>query len=224
MVASFSTFVVWALRSGPLPRALPPTRAVPPPLLPETSIFALPVRATSLPVTTTLPPFCPPVAAMRPEERTLPSVSMRTLPPSATADEASTVPVLTISTPEPAPLKTILPPFSSADAAETSPLFTTEPTIPSSCAAVSTTTPPSALMEPLFSTPASGVPSTACRVSTSFSSTVKVIRSSPCISSFQVLSPEARATFASLPAITPSLRTVGATRAAKPFSLTLIVP
>ncbi|MNL26555.1 hypothetical protein D3C87_1480840 [compost metagenome] len=90
--------------------------------------------------------------------------------------------------------------------------------------AVIRTVPPSARITPLFVTKAdTGLPLASLGSSPTVDVASKLSSPSPWKSTVTVLAP-ARATRPSLASITPELRTDGATSAARPLSLMLIVP
>ncbi len=102
IVAPAEIVVVDAFCSGPAPWKLPPTSAVPPPALPETSMLAPAARVTWSPSTLTVPPVSPaplPEASSVPETVTAPvsPPSSTISPPTDFAEVASTIPELLIT-------------------------------------------------------------------------------------------------------------------------------
>ncbi|MNI56225.1 hypothetical protein D3C73_1112160 [compost metagenome] len=162
---------------------------------------ALRVTSTCSPVTTTLPPCWP-----------------------APTPVASTVPAI-LTVPASPPDSTILPFCMPTDWALMMPsVLTTLSITPLTARAVSSTVPPSARITPLLVTRAdTGLPLASLGSSLTVEVASKLSSPSPWKSTVTVLAP-ARATRPSLAWITPELRTDGATSAARPLSLMLIVP
>ena len=190
--------------ADPVPRArasVVPTATVPPPAWPfAVTRAAGAMLVVSLPATTTLPPVVP---GARPSAATRPSIT--TEPP---------VPVISIC-PARAPtvLARTLPPACTS-------VFTT----PSAARAVNCTVPPSAAMVPVLVTSAVTVlpsaPTGACVTCLVMSMDTSP---SPYMSSVCVVAP-ARTTWPKRAVMVPELATDGATSAANPASLTVIVP
>ena len=205
--------------SGLPPPQSPPIITLPPPAWPEASMVA-PLTSMCSPLTTIVPPLVPsflPAAESLPETFTfcggsaLAVLTWPRLPPLCVAVAA---------------LSTIMPFLVPTEFASITPeVLITESTTTRAAAAVSSTRPPFAFSLPSLETRALSV----CPVATSFtwpaiwSPTPSWISRSPYMSSVNML-PDASATVPSVAVMVPVLRTPGATSAAKPPLVAVIVP
>ncbi len=190
--------------AAPVPRArmrVVPSAIVPPPAMPEALICAPPATdVVWLAMTTTSPPVLPgalPSAARRPSTTTEPPVPVISIRPVRS----------------PTLLAWICPPARTRFC-----------TTPSAAFAVSCTTPPSAMIVPVLVTSAvTGLPSGPRGACFTWPVTSIDTRPSPYISSVCICAP-ASTTWPNFALITPELTTLGATSAASPACLTVMVP